>query len=482
MHRKPWLFCLVLLLAFFLGCGCVLAEEGSDTFVNPTRDPNAPEYSTTTPENLYDEQIVASSFILMERESGEILRSRNADTLMYPASTTKILTALIALQFCDDLDATLVVSETANALPEDASVVPFKTGETITLRDALYGMLLRSGNEAANAVAEFVSGDINSFVALMNQTAQNIGCTSTNFVNPSGLHNEVHYTTAYDLALMMDAALDNETFRSIIASTSYTLSSTDMNPSREITNSDFHILPENDYYYRYSIGGKTGFTNEAGYCLVEAAEKNGVELIAVILYSGKYSRWPDTSRLFEYGFTKYKSITPEEIYNANPTELQLSGFDTSDENLGKVELRIEAVDPTRSVSITGPVAEVDAIAADYAAYTNITWLSEARAPVEAGQVLGVLTFYPSDEEPAKYNLIATRSVKARENAPPTLEEIQQNVETDDSLFPPFSLDWVLPPVLGVAAVVFALFKMRHLFFHRRRKKAKIPKPRKRYFA
>ena len=191
----------------------------------------------------------------------------------------------------------------------------------------------------------------------MNQTAQNIGCTSTNFVNPSGLHNEVHYTTAYDLALMMDAALDNETFRSIISSTSYTLSSTDMNPAREITNSDFHILPENDYYYRYSIGGKTGFTNEAGYCLVEAAEKNGVELIAVILYSGKYSRWPDTSRLFEYGFTKYKSITPEEIYNANPTELQLSGFDTSDESLGKVTLRIEAVDPTRSVSITGPVAE-----------------------------------------------------------------------------------------------------------------------------
>lgn len=128
MHRKPWLFCLVLLLAFFLGCGCVLAEEGSDTFVNPTRDPNAPEYSTTTPENLYDEQIVASSFILMERESGEILRSRNADTLMYPASTTKILTALIALQFCDDLDATLVVSETANSLPEDASGRPVQDG------------------------------------------------------------------------------------------------------------------------------------------------------------------------------------------------------------------------------------------------------------------------------------------------------------------------------------------------------------------
>ena len=108
--------------------------------------------------------------------------------------------------------------------------------------------------------------------------------------------------------------------------------------------------------------------------------------------------------------------------------------------------------------------------------------SEARAPIAAGEIVGVLTFYPSDEEPAKYNLIATRSVAARENAPPTLEEIQRQVEQDDSLFPPFSLDWALPPVVAFAAVLFILFKSRRLFKHRKHKKAKVPQPKKRYFA
>lgn len=477
IHFKRLLWALVLVCLLPL---CAFAEEAA--FVDPTRPPNAAEYDTKHPEDLQAEQIVAHSYILLERDTGQVLMERNSGELMYPASTTKIMTALIALQFCDDLDTTLTVSPTANTLEEGASTVPFKTNETVTLRDALYGMLLKSGNEAANAVAEFVSGDIDSFVNLMNTTATTIGCTSTHFANPNGLQNELHVTTAHDLAMIMNAAMENENFRAIIKSPTYDLASTDMNPSRQITNSDVHLLRDNNYYYQYSIGGKTGFTSQAGYCLVEAAERDGIELIAVIMYSGKYSRWPDTSRLFQYGFSQYKSVTPVQIYENNPVSLQLSGFDIADPGLGEVELRIEAQDPKRKVSITGPVAEVDAIAADYESYTNTTWLIEARAPVEAGQVVGELTFYPSDEEPAKYNLIATRSVAARENAPPTLEEIQRRVEADDSLFPPFSLDWMLPPAIVIVAAFFALHKARRLLFHRRRKKAKIPKPRKRYYA
>lgn len=490
MDRKSvWAAAAALLLAFLLPLCAAFAEEAPG-FVDPTRPPNAPEYDTKHPEDLQEDQIVASSFILMERESGDILMSRNEENLMYPASTTKIMTALIALQFCDDLDTQLTISETANTLEEGASVVPFKTGETVTLRDALYGMMLKSGNEAANAVAEFVAGDIDSFVSLMNETAAALGCTSTHFVNPNGLHNDVHYTTAHDLARIMDAAMDNEDFRTIISTPTWTLSSTDMNPARQITNSNAHILKDNNYYYRYSIGGKTGFTSQAGYCLVEAAEKDGTELIAVIMYSGKYSRWPDTSRLFSKGFTMYKSITPEEIYAQNPTRLQLSSFaeddvgeisDDGTRTRGLLTLRIEAVDPSRKVVITGAVDDVDAIAADYESYTNTTWLVEARAPVTAGEVMGVLTFYPSDQEPAKYNLVATRSVAARDNAPPTLDEIQRRVEEDDSLFPPFSLDWALPPILLAAAVLFGLFKARRLLFRRRRRKAKIPQPKKRYY-
>lgn len=250
MDRKSvWAAAAALLLAFLLPLCAAFAEEDPG-FVDPTRPPNAPEYDTKHPEDLQEDQIVASSFILMERESGDILMSRNEENLMYPASTTKIMTALIALQFCDDLDTQLTISETANTLEEGASVVPFKTGETVTLRDALYGMMLKSGNEAANAVAEFVAGDIDSFVSLMNETAAALGCTSTHFVNPNGLHNDVHYTTAHDLARIMDAAMDNEDFRTIISTPTWTLSSTDMNPARQITNSNAHILKDNNYYYR----------------------------------------------------------------------------------------------------------------------------------------------------------------------------------------------------------------------------------------
>lgn len=477
-------FCLLPVLA--------LGESDDSEFVSPTRPPNAPEYSTSEPEALKDSQIVASSYLLMERETGEILMSRDEEVVRFPASTTKIMTALVALQFCDDLDAVLTVSESAVTFADEkAERVPFKAGEQITLRTALYGLLVKSGNDAANVIAEYVAGDVPSFVNLMNQTAAAIGCTSTNFVNPHGLHDDLHYTTAHDLARIMNVALENETFREIIGTYSYTLPSDEMYPERTIYNTNKHINPDDNYYYRYSIGGKTGFTSMAGYCLVEAAEKDGVQMIAVILYSGVYSRWPDTSRLFEYGFSKYKSVTPEQIFEQNPITLQLSAFDTNDEgelnedgtrSKGRVTLRIEAVDKTRKVRITGLEADVDAIAADYESYTNTTWLVEARAPIAAGEIVGVLTFYPSDEEPAKYNLIATRSVAARENAPPTLEEIQRQVEQDDSLFPPFSLDWALPPVVAFAAVLFILFKSRRLFKHRKHKKAKVPQPKKRYFA
>ena len=205
----------------------------------------------------------------MERETGEILMSRDEEVVRFPASTTKIMTALVALQFCDDLDAVLTVSESAVAFDDEkAERVPFKAGEQITLRTALYGLLVKSGNDAANVIAEYVAGDVPSFVNLMNQTAAAIGCTSTNFVNPHGLHDDLHYTTAHDLARIMDAALDNETLPRHHWDAPPTPCPSDRHEpfsGRSTTpTSDIHILPDDDYYYRYSIGGKTGFTSDGG--------------------------------------------------------------------------------------------------------------------------------------------------------------------------------------------------------------------------
>ena len=161
--------------------------------------------------------VSAYAAVLYEPVSGTVLFEKNSREVLPVASTTKIMTALVALQFCDDLDAVLTVSESAVAFDDEkAERVPFKAGEQITLRTALYGLLVKSGNDAANVIAEYVAGDVPSFVNLMNQTAAAIGCTSTNFVNPHGLHDDLHYTTAHDLARIMNVALENETFREII--------------------------------------------------------------------------------------------------------------------------------------------------------------------------------------------------------------------------------------------------------------------------
>lgn len=473
-----------LLCCLFLFPIHALATEGAeDEFVGPTRDPNAAEYDMDTPDQLMPNQIVAHSFILMERKTGNILMERNSEQPMFPASTTKIMTALIALQSGIDLSETMTISANAVTLPEDASRVPFKQDEEVTLLDALYGLMLRSGNEAATAIAEFISGDSYSFVQQMNEVAQMLGCTATNFTNPHGYHDELHQSSASDLAKIMNAALDNDTFRQIIATENYELSPTEKNPARNIVNSNLHIRLGDNYYYEFSIGGKTGFTNNAGYVLVEAAQKDGVELIAVAMFSGKYSRWPDTSRLFQYGFTRYKSVTPEEIYAANPTTLQIVGFAIEDRNVGRLPLSLKAVDPTRNVRFTDTIEQIDAIMANFSDYTNINWTVEPRAPVTSGQVMGTLTFYPPppDDTPAEYQLIATRSIAARADTPLTLEEIEKLVEDDPSPLPPFSWNWVLPPIIGVVGIVFVLrFLIKRLWRNRRRRR-KLPKSKKRTF-
>lgn len=472
---------ILLCMALFIFAPVALASENEEGFVDPTRSPDAPDYDLLYPNELVAEQIVARAFILMERSTGQVLMARNEDLVLFPASTTKIMTALMALQV-GNLEDTLTISERAVAIPEDSSRVPFKAHEIVTLKDALYGLMLKSGNEAANAIAEYVAGDIDLFVTQMNETAAILGCENTTFVNPHGYHNEWHQTTAKDLATIMDAALENETFREIIRSSTYDLSATKENPARKIYNTNLHLDPESNYYYPASIGGKTGFTSEAGYVLVEAAEQDGIELIAVAMYSGKYSRWPDISRLFSYGFSQYKSVTPEDIYKKQPVELQINGFALDDPEIGMLELELQETAETQEVRFTGPKAEIDAIIENAADYTSYQYNIEMRAPIYQGQVVGTVAFYPpNNAEPAIYNLVASRSIAVRTDAPPTLEEIEARVLADPSPFPPFSWDWVLPPALVALAIVLGLYYGIRALVRRRKKKRPIPKPKKRTF-
>ncbi len=219
--------------------------------------------------------------------TGSVLYAKNLYERLYPASTTKILTAYIALTHCDDLDAFVTVSHSAVDLEPDSSVCGLKEGDVIRLRDLLYGMILRSGNDAANAVAEYVSGDTASFAQLMNETAWSIGATHSHFVNPHGMPDADHYTTVYDMYLIFAKALENEQFASLIATTSYDVAYTDR--SGKLVKQTW---PNTCQYMsgRASapdgitvVGGKTGTTGDAGYCLaLYSLNTKGEPVISIV--------------------------------------------------------------------------------------------------------------------------------------------------------------------------------------------------------
>lgn len=215
---------------------------------------------------------VAEGAAAFNLATGSVVYAKNIYKRLYPASTTKILTAYIALTHCDNLDAKVTVSENAVKQASDSSVCNLKAGDIVTLRDLLYGLMLRSGNDAAIAIAEYISGDVASFSDLMNEEALKLGATQTHFVNPNGLPDENHYTTVYDMYLLFAKAIENETFVDIISTKSYDAVYTDASGETvehtwENTNQYLTGAAKSPEGFQV-IGGKTGTTGEAGYCLV----------------------------------------------------------------------------------------------------------------------------------------------------------------------------------------------------------------------
>lgn len=240
----------------------------------------------------------ARSAVMMDGQSGRIFYQKDAHTQRPMASTTKIMTALIATERLD-WDKDIIVSSRAVAV--EGSALGLRGGDKITAGDLITGMMLTSGNDAANAIAEAVSGDQASFAALMNKRAQDIGMTHTHFVTPSGLDGEGHLSTAYDMALLAKEALKNERLASVFAMKTATIRLGD--PKRTVTVSNHNKLLS---FYPDAIGIKTGFTKKAGRCLVSAAKRDGVTLIAVTLHCP--DDWDDHMRLYDAAFALTESI------------------------------------------------------------------------------------------------------------------------------------------------------------------------------
>ena len=270
------------LLAFAVSLFCVVTAGSA-------KAANAPE-------------IASEGAVLYNATSGKFLYEKNANHQYYPASITKFMTALLVLENASQDDTVVFSSAATENLESGAVNLEVAKGDRIKVRDCLYGLMLKSANEVANGLAEHVSGSVPSFAKKMNRRAQELGCTNTNFVNPSGLNNAKHLSTPHDMALIAKACFDRADFRAIDRTVSYHFPATQKRPNgTDIVMGHRMISSGNADYYPGILGGKTGYTSAAGNTLVTCAERNGVRLIVVVMKSRK-TQYSDTRALLDYGF------------------------------------------------------------------------------------------------------------------------------------------------------------------------------------
>ena len=248
--------------------------------------------------------VSAKSAILIEADSGKILFSKSAEVRLPMASTTKIMTAIVALDACPDLDRQVKVDK--RAVGAEGSSIYLYEGEVLTMEELIYALMLSSANDAALAIAYAIDGSVERFAERMNEKARSLGLSNTNFVNPNGLHDDAHYTTAHDLAIITAYALKNETFRAIVSTQKRAIPMRNGDGTRLLINHNKLLR-----LYDGSIGVKTGFTKKAGRCLVSAAERDGLTLIAVTLNAP--DDWNDHISLLDFGFSAYERITLDPI-------------------------------------------------------------------------------------------------------------------------------------------------------------------------
>ena len=449
---------LSLCLALALAAPWALAAS-PDPQPAETAQPAAVQKEPVESQILQDMYIDGTAAILVDAQTGTVLYEQAARERRYPASITKVMTALLAVEAIDrgDLSKDMVITvgpEVGTDVGEGSSTQNIKEGEQIRLEDVLYCVLVASANEACNVIAQAVSGNVEDFVALMNQRAAELGMKDTHFVNTHGYHDPDHYTTAYDISLMCMEAMKHETFRTIVTSKSYTVPATNMHEARELheTNALVSTWRITGYYYQYATGIKTGSTPEAGYCLASSASKDGVDLVAVVLGAENPKRedgstnrlqFSESSRLLDWGFNSFSTRKLlDSTYFAGTIPVTLS---RETDRIGvQATGELEAILPN------------DLDPADFQ-LTPVYDADSLEAPVTKGQVVGHVTVSNGDTVYGQLDLVAVDSVERSE----LLYRLAQ-IEAF------FSQLWV-KVVLIVLAVLIVVLLLRWLLFGRRRR-------------
>lgn len=330
-----------------------------------------------------DFPVYSQGTVLLETSTGKVLYGKNENEKLYPASTTKILTAIIAIEHYNLTDKITANKSAITAIPSGYSNAAIQPGESLTVEELLQLFLIHSANEVGYILAEDISGSIDNFANLMNKKAIEIGCKNTHFTNPSGIHNAEHYSTAYDMALIAQYCMKNTAFRNIVSMTSCTIQPTDKYEKRYFKNTNDLLDSKSRYYYENAIGIKTGFTTQAKNCLIAGSKKDNMELITVALGAeatadGRSGRYVDTINLFNYGFENYKI---QKINTAN-TEIQNLTIENATKDTKNLPLLLKddiyALVPTN----------IDLSTLKY----DIDINSNVSAPITENDVLGKITY------------------------------------------------------------------------------------------
>ena len=253
-------------------------------------------------------KVMAETAIVMDMDTEEILYAKGIDEKRAPASTTKILTAMLAIEKVP-FETQITFTDEVNNIEAGSTHIGIKPGETLTMKDCAYAILLASANEVSSGVAEYIGTTVPAFVDMMNQRAKELGCTNTHFVNANGLYDENHYTTARDLAIIAKAAFQNETFREVVKTPYYIVPKTNITDEERWLNNHHKMILQGSEYYEGCLGGKTGYTEKAGNTLVTYAERNGRKLVCALLADVNIvAQYTDTKALLNYGFDSFQRL------------------------------------------------------------------------------------------------------------------------------------------------------------------------------
>jgi len=405
----------------------------------------------------YTGEVTSNCIMLMDADSGSVLYEKNSDMKAYPASTTKIMTCLIALEQIEDLETVITVGTEVRRFSEANSLMGLQENEEIRAIDLLYGMMLPSGNDAAATLACYMGGSVAGFAEIMNQKAKELGMDHTHFNNPHGLNDEEHYTTAADMAKLVREAMKNEMLMKIVGTQSYTCPPTNKRSSEKILTNTNRFLSDGEYHWDAVTGMKTGSTKAAKGCLITTVEQDGKKLLCVLFgdtSNGYEARWSESRALLEYGLDNLASLSLSSLKLETP-EVQVAGYSRNDAETGMLKLEYQL----EGLKISGTKEHLDEIKANPSKIAAaITYENDLTAPVFKGDVVGTAALKYGEETLAVVELTATRDVLAAGD--PAISSQPSGLITDvprsngGSAFPWKTVLLVVAAIFAAGAVVW----------------------------